>query len=931
MRMFLNQTVLTILTSVLFLAPVTAQDRKGTIAGQVTDVAHGVLKGARVELQPKGQQTVTDGQGQFTLSDLAPGDYTLTISYVGFAELSKAMKVTGGQVSRVDAQLQVAATTDSITVTAERPRGEALALNQERTADNILQVLPAEVITSLPNTNVADALGRLPSVSLERDEGEGKYVQIRGTEPRLSNVTINGVNVPSPEGNVRNIKLDVIPADLVETIEVSKTLSANQDGDAIGGSINLVTKTAGDQRFLSLSGLGGYTPIVGGRGLDQFGGTYGQRFGRSKRFGALFGGSYDYNGRGINDIEPGPAVTGTMDIREYRYNRHRYGFAGGADYRLGAGSSAYVRGLYSRFLDYGDTWVYTPNINTFLSPTLGDTDGNMAYRHYIRRPDQRIYSLSTGARHNLGATLIDYEFSVSHASQDTGFPTTSFNGPDNIVFGLDLSNPNRPVFKVLNGVNIYDPSKYTLSNTSVLSEHSHQLNYSGAASLARHYAAGSHFGSFAIGFKVRDAHKTQNNNDKYYNAVGAPITLSAVQGSFSDSNYYNNTYQLGPLSDYNKILSVFNNNPGQFQLDANTTNQRSNQNNYDTGERVIAGYLMNTIDFGRIRLQTGLRFEGTESAFTGYHVTLDSKGNYASTTPMLGNQTYTDVLPSVQLIYKVDQDTNIRAVYGRGIARPHYGDLPPYIVENDKRRSLSAGNPALTPTRANNYDLLIERYLKPIGIVQAGYFYKDLSDPIYSTQTQLTSGSYAGYLQTQPVNGPSAHIQGFEAAWQQRLSFFPGLLKSIGVNANYSYTSSRATVPGRTDKPALVRQGPNNWNLGMTYDKGPFSMRFGVSHNDAYIYSYNYRESNSGPYDYTDGSGGGLKGPNGDVYLFAHTQFDVQGSYQINRALKLTVAGLNLSNEFFGFYQGSPQFPIQREYYHPTVMVGFRWTPIAEK
>src|SRR5258708_38140584 len=123
-------------------------------------------------------------------------------------------------------------------VTAERLQGEAEAINIERMSDEIVQVLPERVITSLPNTNIADAVGRLPSVSLERDEGEGKYVQIRGTEPRLSNVTINGVNVPSPETNVRNIKLDVVPSDLVERIEVFNTLAANQDADALARTAN---------------------------------------------------------------------------------------------------------------------------------------------------------------------------------------------------------------------------------------------------------------------------------------------------------------------------------------------------------------------------------------------------------------------------------------------------------------------------------------------------------------------------------------------------------------------------------------------------------------------------------------------------------------------------------------------------------------------
>jgi outer membrane receptor protein involved in Fe transport len=232
-----------------------AQERKGTISGRVTDPDNQALQGARVEMQPKGQMVVSDAQGQFTITDVVPGNYTLTVSSVGFAPFSTPVSVTAGAALQVNALLQIGQVSEVVEVRAERQRGEVEALNRERTADNIVQVLPSEVIRSLPNTNVADAVGRLPSVSLERDEGEGKYVQIRGTEPRLSNVTINGVHVSSPEGNVRQVKLDVIPSDLVESIEVSKTLSANQDGDAIGGSINLVTRTAGDEPLQHVGNL----------------------------------------------------------------------------------------------------------------------------------------------------------------------------------------------------------------------------------------------------------------------------------------------------------------------------------------------------------------------------------------------------------------------------------------------------------------------------------------------------------------------------------------------------------------------------------------------------------------------------------------------------------------------------------------------------
>jgi outer membrane receptor for ferrienterochelin and colicin len=227
---------------------------KGMITGQATDVNHDPLVAARVELQPLGQTAVTDAQGQFTITNVAPGKYTLTISYVGFKPFSREVNVTSGAAENVAAELEIETVSQEVIVRGEREHGEIEALNREITADNIVQVLPSEVITSLPNTNIADAVGRMPSVSLERDEGEGKYVQIRGTEPRLSNVTVDGVHLPSPEG-VRNVKLDAIPADLIDSVEINKTLSANQEGDAIGGSVNLVTRKPSEQTYISLSAM----------------------------------------------------------------------------------------------------------------------------------------------------------------------------------------------------------------------------------------------------------------------------------------------------------------------------------------------------------------------------------------------------------------------------------------------------------------------------------------------------------------------------------------------------------------------------------------------------------------------------------------------------------------------------------------------------
>jgi TonB-dependent receptor len=340
---------------------------------------------------------------------------------------------------------------------------------------------------------------------------------------------------------------------------------------------------------------------------------------------------------------------------------------------------------------------------------------------------------------------------------------------------------------------------------------------------------------------------------------------------------------------------------------------------------------MNTITVGHFRVQAGLRIEGTQGSFLGFMPNFDpNTGRFLSDTPRRGENTYTDFLPSVQVQYSFNGDTKIRAVYGRGIARPNFSDLPPFALTDLFRHppQVTVGNPNLKPTHANDFDLLFEHYLKSVGLIEAGWFYKALTDPIFLIQTTLplTDPNFPGFRQRQPVNGPSAHIQGVEFAWQQHLTFLPGLLSGAGVAANYSYTTSKASFPidpntgtvTRSDSPPLLRQAPNNWNFDVTYDKGPLSARMGLTHNDRSIFAYNFIE----------GQDLGLKGPNGDVYYYPHTQVDAQVNYRLPHAhgIHAVVSMLNLTNEVFGFYQGSEQFPIQREYYSRTISAGLRWT-----
>jgi hypothetical protein len=306
-----------------FISSANAQSTRGVVTGTVVDNAGAALKGARLELLPLKIVGETNPQGEFTLSGVPAGNYTLSVSYVGFNSTETKVDVTAGQTKSIEIKLGVASASENIIVSAERVHGEADAINETRMADNLLQVLPAELIVSLPNANAADAIGRLPSVTLYRIEGEGVYIQVRGSEPRLTNVTVDGITIPAPEPTVRQVRLDVLPSSMIDAIELNKTLSANMDANGIGGSVNIRTKTAGERPTLDAFIDGGYTNILNGRGSTAVGVTVGDRFGKSKRLGILINGAFDYNGRGIDNIQPALDPYSTMAAPFYDSNTIR--------------------------------------------------------------------------------------------------------------------------------------------------------------------------------------------------------------------------------------------------------------------------------------------------------------------------------------------------------------------------------------------------------------------------------------------------------------------------------------------------------------------------------------------------------------------------------------------------------------------------------
>lgn len=934
-----------------------SQGQKGAIGGTVTDPSGAALKGAQISIGSSGISVTSDEQGLFYRSDLAPGNYEVTITYVGFSPFKKTITVTAGHSTTVNAKLQIPSSRQSVIVTAPRAGGEAAAINIEHTASTLVEVMPRQVIRSLPNESIADAVGRLPNVTLERDEGEGKYIDVRGTEPRLTNTTIDGITVPAPESGVRQVKLDIVPADSVEEVEVHKTLQADMSGDGIGGSVDLVTKMATDKPDISLGSMGGYMPSINGRGLTEEDGTYGKRFGASKKLGILISGSYDWNGRGIDDIEPAPDLAtlpsgatqpwfDAIDIRQYEYFRTRWGLNGAADYRTKQGD-LYLKWFYSDFHDNEHKWVYsladnTPNI-TLLNGNGGGTGVPSLSNPEATTNDESIGTIILGG--NQVQTSTWYSWNVAAArSLESGGNHNSTNFASSLATSncqfdpAATTNQYLPQWSPDCFAEAYNTSNWTLANLQRDEGATPQVNLEANGSFGKRYTIGSHSATFEFGGQFTNAHKYSD----YYSLTWVPqgnvtIPLTAFPNFLTNNHYYlGGRYQMGYLPNGYAINNYLNSNMDQFvapnAADGSDT-QGQDPSFFDLIEKVSAGYVMNSIDLSsRLRFYAGLRVEHTSDGVENFSIGDTNCANADCVTPNFFSGSYTTLLPSASLKYAFNSKNDMRVVYARGLARPDYSNIAQALSwgtngNGANKYTVSFGNANLKAETGDDADLLYDHYFSSFGMFSAGVFYKHLADPIVDKTFELKNyqppgGPLGNYLADQFVNAGSAQIYGLEFSYIQHFTFLPRAWSGLGISANYGYDTSRTSgIPGRSDSPPLLRTSPNVFSVTPTYDHGRLSMAAGLSYDGASIYGYQY----------TDGMPGGVNGPLSDIWFYNHLQVDAQGSFYVGRGLRLVVAGLNLNNEVFGFYQGSPQYMIQREYYYPSYILGLRWSPGYEK
>jgi len=933
--------------------PVEAQQADGTLRGRVTDSTRAGISAALIHLSGTRLGASSGAAGEFNIEHVTPGSYTVIVRRRGFATDSFSIAIHTGETATRDIVLRVMVQKLEGMIISASPRlneTKEQALEKQRNADNIMTVLSGDVIRALPNANAAEAAARLPGVSTERDEGEGKFVQIRGTEPRLSNVTVNGVHIPGTQSGSRIAKLDDVPTDILAAIEVSKTLTADQDADAIGGSVNLVTKTPEGAPRGYLAGQVGQSTLLG-RQQGQGSAMWGGRFGEQRRLGVLFGGTYDHNNRGINDVElgwdfndAGKPIPVEWDQRDYLYDRTRWGANGALDYRFDDGSTAFLRGAWTKFQNFGVVYKYDvaaggDSAQASAGSTGIGTDGVLTRNTSNRTPTEGLFSLTGGGKKLFGGVEVNYGINYSGTSSTSSDANSSAFTYSGLTYRYDGTNHDYPTYSYLSAASqatAQSPTNYNFSSSSIGAGTTHGDEFGGQLDALFHYSLGGDASQLKIGAKYRDESRDNVNLNRSFTSAGT-LNLTQVLGGFSDPNFYHalaTGYEIGPQANHDVLRAFEAANPGLFR---ETTKPISDSlSNFTGGENVASLFAMQTLDHGPMRVNVGLRMENTALTFTGNvaETPADASGKATAAQTVhrvTGTQNYTDLFPSLQLRYAATATSNLRFAVTKGIARANYSDLSPHVSGTIcstcalKFSNLSVGNPDLRPQHAWNVDLLGEHYIGTSGVFSMGVFYKSISDFIYKRQFVYNGPAteFDGYYATAPSNGGDAHLIGGEFDFSRHLDFLPGNWSGLGFDVNLTQVDSRAAVPNDTAKTAatlgspivrnapLPRQAKSLGNFALTYDSRLVSARAAWQYQGASISSY----------------GDGSATPTGDNWFLPHSQLDASLTLNMSSDLSLQLQGLNLNNAVFGFFNGNSdaQFSGQREYYGRSVILAVKY------
>lgn len=927
----------------------------GEISGQVTDQNQiQSLEGAQIELVELQRTAESAVDGRFRFVDVPAGQYTLRIRYAAADTVTQTVQVPAVGAVSIEVALRAASGEEEILVVGQRA-SLASSLSRQRASDTIENVLTRDGIGQFPDQNVAEAVRRAPGVNVLNDQGEGRFVAVRGLSPDLNAASINGVRVTAPESDVRSVALDVIPSDLIESIEIQKSLTPDMDADSLGGSINISTTRGFDRRdpLLAARVEGGYNDL-NGDWSPSVSVDFARAFGN---LGIAGGVSYRQRSFSTDNVEMdgwdesgGVAFADTVEYRDYDVERTRLGGSLSLDYRLGNHTTLYARALHSIFDDQefrgrltfevGEDALVSggPTGANFVS--LDDDDGLVRVERDLkdRFETQNISSLLFGGETDLNNWRFRYEGSWSfaeeqeHGSLDPINFRRDFEDPGEIGVNFDYANWRIPGYTITAGNALFlDPAEYELNEVEQTTRSDSQdEEFAYRFDATREIALDRGTLELQFGLRQRFRDKTYNADIDFYE--DDTLTLADFLGSAS--------YGLAIIDPVPSPLfaNYYRANFADFEHQPIDSAFDSLVSDYTVEEDITALYAMARFDRGPIRIIGGVRYERTEQDVRGNFVELiEEDGVYTGSgalvvadgctppatdcdrvfvTPTGFTRDYENWLPSINIRFEATDDLLFRAGIYRSVLRPRPGQIAPrfLIEQNDgNEREGEFGNPALEPYEAWNYDATAEWYFASNAALQAGVFYKQIDNFIVDLSVESGDAPFFGTFNgvafdeaVIPINGEEASVFGFELGYAQALDFLPGLLGGIVLSANYTYTDAEGTVVGRTIP--LPASSENTYNITLGYDRGPLDVRFAISYRDGYLDELG---------DAADE----------DRLVEEHIQYDLTVKYDLSDRVQIYSELVNLGDEPYVAYQtgptGQPRL-LQYEEYSWTGKLGVR-------
>lgn len=434
------------------------ETKQGTIRGRIVDASKQILPGASVYIEKLHTGVTSDVNGFYTFSNLDPGTYTVKVTYVGYTPVEMKITIPEGKTLDKDVVLNEGVELQEVVVGGAF-HGQRRALSSQKNSLGVTNVVSADQVGKFPDSNIGDALKRISGINVQYDQGEARFGQVRGTSADLSSVTINGNRVPSAEGETRSVQLDLIPSDMIQTIEVNKVVTPDMDADAIGGSINLVTKNSPYKRTIAATAGTGYNWVSGKAALN-LGFTYGDRFFNDK-LGLMVSASYQNNPAGSDDVEMayekndnGDVVLDEYEVRQYYVTRERQSYSLALDWEINANHRIDFKGIFNNRNDWENRYRHTykwddetPNEYEVIYETKsGGPD-----QRYARLERQRTMDFTLGGEHLFGKLKMDWKASYAQAGEERPHERYLAFKKEGIAMNTDWSDIRRPYMSPADG------------------------------------------------------------------------------------------------------------------------------------------------------------------------------------------------------------------------------------------------------------------------------------------------------------------------------------------------------------------------------------------------------------------------------------------------------------------------------------------------